>query len=374
MNFVKVLTNTSFWGAIVATVVIISLGFILTKTKVLKVEFKKVLNAVVLKIALPAVAFIGFMKKVTVADLTNEGIILGVSFAFYILLCLAVFLFVKYGSRIIPSRMKKNPDGTVAKSESKALISWMMIIFGSITFFGLPIINVMAKDATTSANIWTIPYRIFLYSYCFMMVSGLKFDKENIKKSLKTTFLNPIVIATFLGLVLYLTQLIPGASGFAANFARSFEDSKTGIIKPGEAGWFQLDVTMPYIHKTINYLSGLASPLVWLSIGITLATSNIKAAAKDWKVWTFSAVKLVVLPLVIFLIFWPLVKIGKVTAQSGLAMVIFAATPPATVVIAYAMQYKVHEEYAAQCSALSTLLAVVLMPIWVAVASAVYGL
>ena len=53
-------------------------------------------------------------------------------------------------------------------------------------------------------------------------------------------------------------------------------------------------------------------------------------------------------------------------------MVIFAATPPATVVLAYSMQYKVCENFASQCSALSTLLAIILIPVWVVICEATF--
>ncbi|WP_036464856.1 AEC family transporter [Mycoplasmopsis sturni] len=347
------LSETGFWGAVISTIVIIGIGYVLTKAKIIKPEWKGSLNSIVLKIALPALAISGFMKNITIGQLQEQGIILGVSFAFYVLLCVVAFLFTTYGSHLIPNRFKVNIDGTVAQSESRALVTWMMLIFGSITFFGLPIINAVSPKGILSANIWTIPYRIFLYSYCFMVMAGLKFDRNNITKSLKTAFMNPIVIATFVGIVLWMTQLIPGANLFGKNFTK------------GSNGWFNLSVTMPYLYTPISTLGRLASPLVWISIGITLAVSNIKKAVSSPAVWIFSALKLIAIPLVVFLIFLGLNRGGLVSIDSAIAMVIFAATPPATVVIAYAMQYKRHEEYAVQCSALTTLLAVVAIPLWI---------
>lgn len=359
------LTNTGFWGAIIATIAIITLGFVLTKAKVLKAEWKGSLNAVVLKIALPALAISGFMKNITIKQLQEQGIILGVSFAFYVLLCVIAFVLTTYAPNFVPRRMKVNIDGTVAQSESKALVTWMMLIFGSVTFFGLPIINVIDNGGgVISANIWTIPYRIFLYSYCFMVMSGLKFDRQNIAKSVKTAFLNPIVIATFVGLIFWMTQLIPGASVFDKNFT-------TGTAKATN-GWFNLSVTMPYFYTPIQTLGRLASPLVWISIGMTLAVSNIKKAVTSPAVWVFTALKLIVIPLIVFLVFLGLNRSGNVTKVAATAMVIFAATPPATVVIAYAMQYKRNEEYAVLCSALSTLFAIIAIPVWIVISRAAF--
>lgn len=43
-----------------------------------------------------------------------------------------------------------------------------------------------------------------------MIMAGLKLNKENLKKLIKTALLNPIIIATLLGLVFWLSQLTPG--------------------------------------------------------------------------------------------------------------------------------------------------------------------
>ncbi|WP_322962047.1 hypothetical protein RRG51_01295 [Mycoplasmopsis cynos] len=79
-----------------------------------------------------------------------------------------------------------------------------------INILGNTIINSVYPRAILWASIWTISYRIFLYSFCFMIMAGLKLNKENLKKLIKTALLNPIIIATLLGLVFWLSQLTPG--------------------------------------------------------------------------------------------------------------------------------------------------------------------
>ena len=55
------------------------------------------------------------------------------------------------------------------------------------------------------SNIFNIAYRVFTYSYAFVKCQN-KMDKENLKKNMKEIFLNPIIIATFLGLFIWLFQ------------------------------------------------------------------------------------------------------------------------------------------------------------------------
>ncbi len=380
----SVLSNVNLWAAICSTIFIIALGFILLKVKVFKAEWKSVLNSIVLKVGLPALAFTGFMKSCTVKELQEQGIILGIAFAFYIVLILVAEVWVRFFPKLLPKMVgRKNKQafvnnvvltdkgiqttagGThvVTDAENKrSLVMWMMLIFGSTTFFGMPIIKELygKNGGLLAANLWNIPYRVFLYSYCFMVMSGLKFNKENFSKSMKTAFLNPIVIATFVGLVLWLTQLIPGASSFGVNFTN------------GKNGWFQWDKTMPYLFKPIDTLGKLSSPLVWLSIGITLATSSIALAVKDKWVWIFSFEKLIIIPLLVFLVMLGLVNGGNVSKDIAISMVIMAATPPATVAVAYSMQYKLCDKFAAQCSALCTLLAIIAIPLWIVISEVAF--
>ncbi|QZX49466.1 AEC family transporter [Mycoplasma sp. E35C] len=382
----KTLSNTDLWAAIISTIGIIALGFILVKVKVFKQEWKGILNSIVLKVALPALALTGFMSNISIEQLKEEGVILGVGFAFYIVFNIIALTWVKYFPKLLPKKFNKqtqlqiqNQNGSVQDASvntealsnqqedtaKRGLVMWMMLIFGSTTFFGLPIIRELyPSDGVIAANLWNVPYRVFLYSLCFMVMSGLKFDKQNIAKSTKTALLNPIVICTFLGIVLWLTQLIPGASDFGKNFV---------VLPKNGNGWFNWKVTMPYFHKPISTIGSLSSPLVWLSIGITLAGTKLVDSVKNPWVWLFSFQKLVIIPLIVFLIMLGLVWSGSIGKTTAIPMLIFASTPPATVVVAYSMQYKVCEKFASQCSALATLLAIIFIPLWIIIGDVAFS-
>lgn len=383
---INTLSNVGLWSAICSTIIIIFLGFLLFKFNIFKKEWKNALNTIVLKVALPALAFTGFMKPISIEELKSNGIILGLSFGFYGLLSLIAYIWVKYFDFFVPKKFKSNKLQTnvidnsgvitnIVKDDMKvqnvtedvsrrSLVMWMMLIFGSITSFGLPVIKQMyeAEGGVIAANIWTIPFRIFLYSYCLMLMSNVRFSKETMKNSIKTIFLNPVVILTFLGLILWLTQLIPGASSFGQNF------------KHGTHGWFELKDTMPYIYQPINMLASIMSPLIWFSIGITLAESDIKSAVKDKWVWIFSFQKLFLIPLLIFALMVPFVSNESISKGVAISMVIFAAVPPATVVNAFSMQFKICEKFASECAALTTLLAILAIPLWIVISDLTYSL
>ncbi len=362
--FIDTLKNVDMWAAIISAIVIIALGYILIKVNVFKEDWKKILITIVLKVALPALVFKGFMSPVSIDKLKTEGFVLGFSFALYIVLIIIAQLWIEFTPKIRKNKINQvaingnikstivgemNTEGT--NKQRKDVVMWLMLIFGSTTVFGTPIINAIHPEALITANLANIPFRIFIYTYAFMMMSGIEMNKKNISSSLKTAFLNPIVIAIFLGLILWLSQLIPGAGS-----------------------WFVLNETAVYVYKPIFYIASLSSPLVWLSIGITLASQPLVNVVKDWTVWMFCALKNFVLPAIIFGILVPCVANNLINSAGAMTLVILMATPPAATMVAYSINYNNNEDFTARCSVLSTLTAVIAMPIWIIIGETVFNL
>ncbi|MGX9340459.1 AEC family transporter [Mycoplasma sp. 4044] len=134
--------------------------------------------------------------------------------------------------------------------------------------------------------------------------------------------------------------------------------------------WASFKTNLPALGKILDAGTAIISPLAWLVIGGTLATSNLKAAAKNPTVWIATSLKLILMPLIMLVIALPLVHAGVLSPSTGTLLVLFGATPPAAVCIIFAVSAK-HPEVAltAEVSALSTLLCLIAMPVWVIIAS-----
>ena len=84
-------------------------------------------------------------------------------------------------------------------------------------------------------------------------------------------FLNPVVLATFCGLILWIIQpYMPKISGISPT-------TKTMV----NVAFYRIDVTAPWIYKPLSYLASLASPLAWLAIGSTLGEISVKQVVKS---------------------------------------------------------------------------------------------
>lgn len=334
----KTLTDNAIIGAIFSSVTIILLGFYLRKKEIINSSASKVLTKIVLTVSLPALAFTSFMKDINGEQLRQGLSILVWGFAIYILLIPI--------TKIMYSKVKGD----------KQDVYRVLTIFGSTTFFGTPIVTaVYGAVGTMYSNIFNIAYRVFLYSYAFIKMSGTKMDKENFKKNMKEIFLNPIILATFFGLLIWL-----------------FQDSlpQVGVVVKEEVknyAFLRIDQTLPWLYKPLTYLSNLASPLAWLSIGATLAEVPFKTAVAQKDAWGYSLIKVIAIPVInlVLLMVLSMTGILPVAFEGVATTVIMMAAPTATVAAAYAISFDREALFTSNCSLLSTVVAVVAMPVWI---------
>lgn len=340
MDIIKqVLSDPAFLGAIFSTISIILLGYYLRKSGKVNDGAPKALTAVLLNVALPALAFQAFMT-----DIKPETFTVGLNsfifgfVAYVILIAISYIYVVKY-------------------KETKLDALRGLTIFGSTTFFGIPIISAfLGKDGTLYANLFNIAYRVFLYSYGFILFSGLKMEKKNLKQII----LNPIILATFLGFAIWifqasLPQVIVGTGEEAASFA-----------------FLRLDQTAPWFMKAVGYLASLSSPLAWLAIGMTLAQISLKEATKDMTVWIYSAVKLLIVPAIMLVIMILCQKVGFLPLNSVAitGVIIMLATPPATVAVSYAINFDKEALFSSNASLVTTVLSILAIILWLVILTA----
>lgn len=361
------------WSAIIATISVIILGFFLAKKGIFKKEWEKILVRVVMVVGLPALALNGFLEDATVEGLIQQLTVLLTGFAFYaIMMFTSKYFFFKY---------EKDLQDTFA----------MCIALASTTFFGTPIVTAIYSDAKIPANIFNVPYRVFLYSLAFMIMSQKPMaatvdgkvvakktraemseaeilESQKVKKqALKNIFLNPILICTFIGLFIWATQLIPGIK-VLPNTNSSTDPVKYSVLR--------IDILFPPIKTILSTLAGICTPLAWLAIGMTMAKGNLKKSLTDGKLWYAASIKVLVAPLIILLLICGVAGLGYGTDwftfnKVGMAvMVIMTAAPPANVVVAYAISYEKGAEQASNLTTLSTFLSIITLPIWVIIVTA----
>ncbi|WP_221893425.1 AEC family transporter [Cetobacterium sp. 2A] len=332
MNILETLkgifSNNNIVGVVASSILIILLGIIIGRKKLLDKDASKSLTDVVLFVSIPALSFTAFMK-----DFNEEIFIEGLNIFIW---SFGIHLLFMITSGLFYFKCKKDEKVTLE----------ILTTFGGVTAFGIPIVQALYGDiGIIYASIFSIPYRIFLYSYGFIKMSGMKMSLRNFK----TIFLNPVILATFLGLTIWLGQ---------NHLPQVAVDGKEYAI-------LRIDKTMYWLYKPMVYLSNLCSPLAWLAAGLKLSEVSFKDALKIKEAWYYSLIKVIIFPLVtLFLIkICNYLGIFYLSPLPAGIVTLMMATPTASVTIAYAIKYNKGAILASSCSLLSTVSSILCLPI-----------
>lgn len=405
-NFIKVITTQGMWGAVISTIVFVAIGFAATRAKIVTKEMNGRMSKLVLNFFLPFMVLTAFMQDASKEDAAAVGIVLVSSLVFYILFTLLSYLLVKFAPRFVTKRINARAEeiytqnnANTAKGQNtkslavikneviddykmKLMTSQFMLIYGSLQFFALPLVHSLSDGVIfqpfTKAllQVWCVPYLIGAFGHVPVFFSGQKVTKKTAGKVVKSLALNPTIIALFFSLTLWALQFVPGLD---TKFVNVYEVSKDG---KGSTFWGAFPTALPAIHKTMQIGTGLVSPISWLVIGGSLATGSIRKAIKDKDVLITSTRRMVTVPLIVLLasyaVFAGFVH-GKIltkesAASIGTLFVLLAATPPAGVLSIYsaANDHK-YTVYVAQVSSLTTLLALIFLPLWLVISYSTFG-
>ena len=229
--FKGIITHTGLWGAIISTLVVTMLGFLLYKFKVVNDISIQSIQKVIITTLLPFLAFYSFLQNAGKEDVKTFGVVFGLSAIYYFLLTTIALIWVKYTPNMIPKKVLDNAEKEILNTQikqqtilfdkqnyiesiqKKHLVNWLMCIYGSNILFATPIIMALYPTGPHlgSLNVWNILYYIGGFGFSFSLLSGVKFTKKEFGFTIKKAVLNPSFIAVIVALTLWATQYIPGA-------------------------------------------------------------------------------------------------------------------------------------------------------------------
>ena len=326
------ITNLDFISTITLAIGLIALGFILRKLNFFNEHSKKTITTIIMKISLPCLVITGFMMDFDVNLLSKSAWILFFTFISY-LLCFLIghMIFKKY------SKEKRN-------------VYSILMSFGQITLFGLPLVkSLYGNNGLITANIMSIPFRLLLYTYCFMVIANIKFQKDTFSKAIKDVFYNPIIITMVIALFIYLTQPF----------------MYKVVIDEISYSFLRIDKTLPWLYKCINTISSLTIPLSMLLIGVTLGEVNIKGAFTNKLAWFIALFRSLISPFIIGLMIYLLVLLYKIDIDKEMiaSMIICFASPVSAVVNTFCVTYNKESIIASDSCFLSTLVLIIDVPL-----------
>lgn len=283
--------------------VLIGVGFVCAKTKIINENGAKVIADIVLYFVTPCVIISAFQRKFDVDMLVK--LLISASFSagiLFVSVLVAQLLFKKQG-------------------ESKTPIYKFATVFSNCGYMSLPLQQALLKDeGVFYAASFIAIFNIFVWSYGIITMSP-KGDKKFSPKIL----INPGIIGTFIGIILFVSS-----------------------------------ITLPKVIATpIEYLAALNSPLPMLIIGYYLANANLKKAFTD--VWSYVSMglRLVVLPLLSL----GVLLACDIEGTLLVSLIISVASPVAAITTMMAAKYERDTELSVSLVSASTLLSLFTMPL-----------
>ena len=285
--------------------IIIAIGYIANKTKVMSPEADKAITKLVINVTMPCMilnSVWGDRIDMSISDILFFVAMIVASF--FIAMAIA-FIFVKL------KRGDKTDNGLICYLSS----------FSNVGFMGLPIaLAVFGESSLFYVALFNIPYAVMGFSAGVLMIS-----RGSGKIGLKKLLLTPPLITVIIAIILYLLH----------------------INAP------------PIIKSTASLVGNMTTPAAMLVVGSLLASLPLKNVFSEARLYIVAGIKLLVIPFAIWLIF-------KQFITNPLALgvlVLLSATPSPTIATMIAMEYGGNDRLASKGVFITTLFSVVTIPL-----------
>lgn len=311
MNFPALLT-------IIATLfLLMACGFFARKRGIIDDVASKRLSTLIIKIGQPMMIISALVEAdFSYENLTSGLVIVGAGLVLHALVAVLAFFLCK-GFR--------NLD------ESK--ITEFSLIFTNTGFIGFPIMEALfGKTGLFLASFYVVSFHLFMWSWGMVIIARKRSD---IKLTVRKIFINFGSVPCLIGILLYMA-VIPFPSFAIPTF----------------------------VLKFMSYLAGLCTPISVLITGALLATRTPRQIFASGKIYYFSALKLVGIPLFVCV----LAKLLGLSEFMILFCTVEAALPAAASITMFSEMYDLDAGYASQTVGTSSLLSVGTLPLVILIA------
>ncbi len=301
---IKILANQ-----LIELFLIICTGYTLYKVKIFNTEVNKKLTKLLLNVSMPALILSSVLEQTERPPSSEVLVVFAAATAMYLILPVISIILVKV------MRIPKPRQG----------LYMFMNTFSNVGFMGFPIINALyGATAVFYTAIINVMFNLSVFTYGVVMVNYAGGEKTpfSVKK-----LLSPGIIGALLALLIYALNL-----RFPAP-----------------------------IESFIGTLGGITTPLAMLMIGSTLAAMDIKSVFNDARVYVFSIIKQLVIPIALFF-----AARFFIHDEFILGIVfIMLLMPVANTAVLFATEYGRDEGLAAKTVFITTAMSVITIPLGV---------
>lgn len=294
---------------IIIFAILMVIGFIAAKTKVITKDALNTLSKLIVKIILPALIF----SIVAGSGVTIEEFLISGRFAIGVVLCYTLLILVG----IMMSKLCKLQGKT-------ANIFIALATFGNMGFMGIPLIQAIFKEpvAQVCISVYTIVDMAFLWTFGVYLCS--RHQKKSNSLSAVKNMINPTTIALLVAFIIMIFKIpVPGL-----------------------------------LMNTILGIGGTSKYLTLMYLGGALAYVSVSKIPKKPSIFMLVIVKMLIIPVIVYLLlgfFLPQIPKTILTIIVGL--------PAMTTIAMVATAYGSDDEYATEVIFVTTLFSLVTIPI-----------
>lgn len=192
-------------------------------------------------------------------------------------------------------------------------------------YMGIPLVQaVLGDEAVLYAASFVIAFNCVLWTFGVRLMGGRR------EVSLRAALINPGTVSFAIGLVL-----------------------------------FALNWTLPVpLDGAVALFAGMNTPIAMLAIGVFIAFTDLRSCFRNASLYIVCAVRMVAVPAAVLLALLPL----RLPQAMYTALIICASAPTAAATSMFASRYRLNTGLASQLVTLCTLLSILTMPVFAALA------
>ena len=215
--------------------------------------------------------------------------------------------------------IRKNPE------RKEYIVERFAIVFSNCGFMGIPLIQAVVGDiGVFYASTYVAVFNLFTWTYGVSIMKG----KMSLKDIIKVLTSAPI-ISIVVGIAIFIFSV------------------KLPLV----------------IGKPIEFISSLNTPLAMIVTGIYLARTDIRSALKNIRIFAVSALRLIVVPAVMLIVFIFIGAENEIFTSLLIANMIATACPTASSTLMMSRMFERNAEYASMIITVSTLFSILTIPV-----------
>lgn len=288
---------------IIIMFIILVLGFLCYKAKIIGENANKALSDVLLHLINPILIFVSYQT-----DFKKE-MLLGLGAAF--LMAILSHLFFLLAAHFC-----------VKKSEQQDyLVERCSLVYTNCGFFGIPLVNgIFGSEGVLYLTAYITIFNLLIWTHC---VSVFK-EETNLRSAVKV-LKSPTILAIIIGIPMLI---------------------------------FQIRIPELLLHS-LEMIKEMNTPVAMLVAGISLAQTDLKKILQKPRLYGVSFLKMLILPVLSMVLLKLLFGSGMVCE----IIVIAGACPSATMVTMFALEHNRDYKYSSEIFAFTNVLAVFTIPL-----------